>query len=112
MPNLEHELTKMAELKYLATFDLAHGYWQLPLGEDSKDLQPLVKPDRAFNLTNEFQETINAAINLHESLIEMRPSDMWSHAMGWLEDILVNLRPFLGSSNAYMSYLRSAWRTK
>lgn len=37
MPNLEHELAKLAKSLYFAIYDLSHGYWQLPLAKCSQE---------------------------------------------------------------------------
>lgn len=45
MPDLKHELTKLAGATVYATFALSHGYWQFPLNELFQECQSLVAPD-------------------------------------------------------------------
>lgn len=60
MPNLEQELTKLSDSRYFGTFDLSHGYWQLPLERKSQELQSFITPDGIYSPTRVLHGTTNA----------------------------------------------------
>lgn len=96
MPNLEHELTRLSESRYYATFDLSHCYWQLELDESSRSLQSFITPDGVYSPTRVLHGTTNAVTHLQSALSEILPTSLSSHFLHWLDDILLHDRTVPG----------------
>lgn len=88
MPNLEQELTKLTGSKYYATFDLSHGYWQLPLAKESQPSQSFVTPFTS-SPTRVLHGTANAVTHLQSSLTNSIPKALSAKILNWLDDILL-----------------------
>lgn len=50
MPNPEDLFAKLKKGKYLSKIDLAKGYWQIPMSEQSKDYTAFVTPEAQYRL--------------------------------------------------------------
>lgn len=90
MPNVEQELTKLANAQHYATFDLSHGYWQLPLHENSQALQTFITPDGLYSPTRVLHGTTNAVTHLQSCLTEILPETLVGAVLHWLDDILAH----------------------
>lgn len=88
MPNIECELGKLAKSKYFASFDLSHGYWQLPLDEGSQECQSFVTPDGVYSPTRVLHGTTNAVRYLQSALENMLLKPLGNQFLIWLDDIL------------------------
>jgi hypothetical protein len=63
MPHVESELSRLQSSKFFATFDLSHGYWQLPLAPESQECQSFITPDGVYSPTRVLHGTTNAVPN-------------------------------------------------
>ena len=90
MPNLEHELTKVATSRYYATFDFSHGYWQLELEQKSQVLQSFITPDGIYSPTRVLHGTTNAVTHLQSSLAAVLPPELRRQLLCWLDDALIH----------------------
>lgn len=88
MPNIEFELHRLAKATCFATFDLSHGYWQLPLHPDSQALQSFITPDGVYSPTRVLHGTTNAVAYLQSSLASVFSDDLKKSLLAWLDDIL------------------------
>ena len=70
MPNLEHELGKLSESHFFATFDLSNGYWQLQLDESSQASQSFITADGIYSPTRVMHGTTNAVTHLQSAFGE------------------------------------------
>jgi RNase H-like domain found in reverse transcriptase/Reverse transcriptase (RNA-dependent DNA polymerase)/Integrase zinc binding domain/Chromo (CHRromatin Organisation MOdifier) domain len=91
MPDFNSELVKMAGAKCFATFDLAQGYWQLPLHPDSQECQSFVCPDGVFTPNRVQHGTTNATFHL-QSIMEELMGDIKSKLTIWLDDNLAHTK--------------------
>jgi hypothetical protein len=62
MPHLESELAKLQGSTCFDTFDLSHGYWQLPLAPDSRECQSFITPDGVFSPTRVLHGTLTPKV--------------------------------------------------
>eukprot|EP00171_Calliarthron_tuberculosum_P002705 IDg2705t1 len=56
MPNVEHELHKLAKAVCYSNFDFSHAYWQLPLAKESQECQSFITPFGVFTPTRVLHE--------------------------------------------------------
>ena len=92
MPNLEQELTKLTDSRFFATFDLSHGYWQLPLDRNSQEVQSFITPDVIYSPTRVLHGTTNAVIHFQSSLAEITTPELRKRLLNWLDDTLLHDR--------------------
>lgn len=86
---IDDQLDSLAGYKYYTTLDLASGYYQIPLAENSKRLTAFITPDghyefnrMPFGLTNApatFQKTINRILG----------GARFKHAFAYMDDIII-----------------------
>lgn len=88
MPNIEFELHRLTKATCFATFDLSHGYWQLPLHPDSQALQSFITPDGVYSPTRVLHGTTNAVAHLQSSLASVFSEELKKSVLAWLDDIL------------------------
>lgn len=88
MPIIEQELLKPSGYTVYATFDLSHGYWQLPLEERSQSSQSFITPDGIFSLTRVLLGSTNAVLYLQSTLGTKLPPDLSQVLLRWIDDIL------------------------
>lgn len=96
MPNIEHELSKIAGSRFYATFDLSHGYWQLPLHDSSQASQSFITPDGIFSPTRVLHGTTNAVQYLQSTISSELPVDLRTRLLLWLDDALAHERTVEG----------------
>lgn len=92
MPIIEHELTKVAGSTCYATFDLSHGYWQLPLHESSRSCQSFITPDGIFSPTRVMHGTSNAVMHIMSTFTNIIPDKLKNVFMVWVDDILLHCK--------------------
>lgn len=86
---LEHELCKLRELGYFATYNLSNGYWQINLSKNSQELQCIITPDIIFTPSRVFPDTTNAIVHVRSPLINIFGGELSRHVLLWLEDVLI-----------------------
>ena len=72
LPRIEHCIDQVGKAKYVTTFDLLKGYWQIPLTESAKKLSAFVTPEGLYqyrvmrfgmqNAPTTFQRVINQIV--------------------------------------------------
>lgn len=94
LPRIEDQIDRLAGNRYFSALDLASGYYQIPLTEESKSKTSFVTPDGQFefnrmpfglaNAPAVFQRTINLVLgNLRYSI-----------ALAYMDDVLVPSESF------------------
>lgn len=110
MPNLEHEMAKLAGAEYFATFDLSHGYWRLPLSSDTQECQFFITPDGLFTPTRVLHGTANAVTHLQSPFPSIIPEELKENVLSWLDDILILLRlwtNYCSTCQKFSTFVRS-----
>lgn len=92
LPNIDDQLERLAECNLFTVLDLAHGYLQLPLADESKEKTAFVTQDETgqferlmFGLANgpaEFQRLMNTALGSLRNTV----------ALCYLDDVLIPSR--------------------
>ena len=88
MPRVEELIDTVGPATVILTLDLAKGYWQIPMAEDSKDKTAFIMPFGLFefevmpfglhNAPATFQRMINHVLR-----------DCWSFSRAYLDDIVI-----------------------
>ena len=89
MPNLEQELSRLSGSKFFANFDFSQAYWQLPLHEDSQQLQSFITPDGVYSPTRVLHGTTNAVTHLQSSITTILTPSLRKQTLLWLDDLLL-----------------------
>lgn len=90
IPNIEQELCKLSSACFFATFDLSHGYWQLPLSECSQECHSFVTLDKVYRPTWVPHGTTNAVIHQPSTVWALPPSNLTPVVLWWLNDIPIH----------------------
>ena len=48
LPRIEDCIDRVGQSKYVSTFDLLKGYWQVPLTERAREISAFVTPDGLY----------------------------------------------------------------
>jgi hypothetical protein len=89
MPYVESEVSRLHGSNYFATFDLSHGYWQLPLAVESQECQSFITPDGVYSPTRVLHGTTNAVTHMQSVLQEVL-LPLAEHLLAWLDDLLLH----------------------
>jgi Reverse transcriptase (RNA-dependent DNA polymerase) len=89
MPHVESELARLRGATCFASFDLSHGYWQLPLATESQEFQSFVTPDGVFTPTRVLHGTTNAVTHMQAVLSEVF-LPLHDHLLAWIDDLLLH----------------------
>jgi hypothetical protein len=89
MPHIESELARLCHSSYFATFELSHGYWQLPLAPESQECQYFITPDGVLSPTRVLHGTTNSVTHLQAVFHEAFGS-LAAHLLAWLDDLLLH----------------------
>ena len=88
MPRIEELIDTIGPAVVISTLDLAKGYWQIPMAEESKDKTAFTTPFGLF----EFQVMpfgLHSAPATFQRMINHVLRECWSFARAYLDDIVV-----------------------
>lgn len=89
MPNVEQETHSLPGSRCYATFDLSHGYWQLPLDKSSQSSQPFIRTDGIYSPTRVSYGSTNTMMYFQSTLASQLPSDLRCQIPYWLDNVLL-----------------------
>jgi hypothetical protein len=110
MPHVESELARLRGATCFASFDLSHGYWQLPLASESQECQSFITPDGVFTPTRVLHGTTNAVAHMQAVLSEVF-LPLNAQLLAWLDDLLLHAAhptDLLGYLREFFELCRSA----
>ncbi|XP_043064458.1 uncharacterized protein LOC122320329 [Drosophila ficusphila] len=90
VPRINHILEKLRQARYISTLDLKHGYWQIPMARDSRQITAFTVPGRGL-----FQWKVmpfglhSAGATFQRALDSVIGADMDPFAFAYLDDIIV-----------------------
>lgn len=87
MPHIENELSNLSSFRYIAIFDLSHGYWPLQLSKCLQEFQSLINPDGIYSPTRVLHGKTNVVIYLQSTLAAFLPGDLHPFVLWLLNDI-------------------------
>jgi len=88
MPRVEELIDTIGPAEVISTLDLAKGYWQIPMAEESKDKTAFTTPFGLF----EFKVMpfgLHSAPATFQRMINHVLRDCWSFARAYIDDIVV-----------------------
>ena len=89
MPSLESVVSEVAGDACFATFDLCHGYWQMPLHPDSQECQSFITQDGVYTPTRVLQGQTNA-VPYFQSAVSNIIKPLRDRILQWLDDLLMH----------------------
>lgn len=88
MPVIDDQLDRLSGKKLFTSLDLASGYHQIPVAEDSRHLTAFVTPDGNYEYTRMPFGLINAPAVFQQMMNKALGSKRFELAISYLDDIL------------------------
>lgn len=89
MPIIEDELTRLSGQAYFISLDLASGYYQVPISEQSKHLTAFVTPDGQFEFNRMPFGLANAPAVFQRMMNRILGSARFTKATAYIDDVLI-----------------------
>lgn len=89
MPVIEDEIARLSGQAYFITLDLASGYYQVPISEDSKPLTSFVTPDGQYEFNRMPFGLANAPAVFQRMMNKVLGSARFSEATAYIDDVLI-----------------------
>ena len=112
MPNLKQELHKMSRSTSHTNFDLLHAYWQLPLHENSQELQCFTTHDGVYSPTRVFHGTPNDVARRKSALSAIFLPKPGENRLSLLEYLLLHLRSLKSYLKLSIIFIPYVWNTE
>ena len=105
MPRAEDVLEEMGPAKYISTLDLARGYWQVPMAEDSKEKTAFTTP---FGLCmfNVMPFGLHTAPATFQRLMNQVLKECQGFSQSYIDDLVV----YSKSREEHLQHLRKVFR--
>lgn len=94
IPRIEDQIDRLAGSKYFCALDLASGYYQIPLAEQSKSKTAFVTPDGQFEFNRMPFGLANAPAIFQRTINVMLGNARFDTAIAYMDDILVPSKCF------------------
>jgi len=90
LPRINAILDKLRMANYISTLDLANGYWQVPLAEESRPLTAFTVPGMGlFQFTVMAQGLHSAPATFQRLLDQIIGPELEPHAFAYLDDLII-----------------------
>ncbi|CAG9122295.1 unnamed protein product [Plutella xylostella] len=89
MPVIEDELARLSGQAYFITLDLASGYYQVPIAEESKPLTSFVTPDGQYEFNRMPFGLANAPAVFQRLMNKVLGSSRFTEATAYIDDVLI-----------------------
>lgn len=89
MPVIDDEISRLSGQAYFVTLDLASGYYQVPISEESKHLTSFVTPDGQYEFNRMPFGLANAPAVFQRMMNRVLGSARYTKATAYLDDILI-----------------------
>lgn len=89
MPIIDDEITRLSGQGFFITLDLASGYYQVPIAEESKPLTAFVTPDGQYEFNRMPFGLANAPAVFQRMMNKVLGSDRFNKATAYIDDILI-----------------------
>lgn len=89
VPNFDEQLEVLQDSKIFASLDLAHGYLQMPLDEESRKKTAFITPDETGDFTRAMFELKNAPFYFSKLMQTVLEPLMNKTAVFYLDDMLI-----------------------
>jgi hypothetical protein len=95
MPRIDRALEELRGNKYFSSFDLASGYWQVPLTEQARELTAFSVPGKGhFEFTVVPMGATNAPAHFQRCMDLVLAGLAWTDCLVYLDDIIIYGRTF------------------
>lgn len=94
IPRMEDQIDRLAGNNYFSTLDLASGYYQIPISEDSKFKTAFVTPDGQFEFNRMPFGLANAPAVFQRAVNMVLGNSRYDTALAYMDDILVPSKTF------------------
>jgi Reverse transcriptase (RNA-dependent DNA polymerase) len=105
MPHLPDVINNFQGRQFFGSFDFLHGYWQLPLAENSQECQSIETPFGVFTQTRVLHGTTNATAHM-QACIEQLLKNIRDNVAIWLDDVA----PHGATETEYLDALEEFFR--
>lgn len=89
MPVIEDEIARLSGQAYFITLDLASGYYQVPISEQSKPLTAFVTPDGQYEFNRMPFGLANAPAIFQRMMNKVLGSARYTKATAYIDDVLI-----------------------
>ena len=104
MPQIEELIDTIGPAGVIATLDLAKGYWQIPMDEESKDKTAFTTPFALYEL-EVMPSGVHSAPETFQRIINHTVRDCWQSAWAYVDDIVI----FSQSWEEHLTHLRKVF---
>lgn len=87
LPRIDDQLDSLAGNKFYTTLDLASGYYQIPMSENSKRLTAFVTPDGHFEFTRMPFGLVNAPSTFQKTINNILGNARFKDALAYMDDV-------------------------
>lgn len=94
IPRIDDTLDKLGKAQFFTTFDLASGYWQIPLSESSKEISAFITPDGLYQYNVMPFGLCNAPPTFQRAMDLLLTGVQWQFAMVYIDDIIIYSKSF------------------
>lgn len=89
IPRIEDQIDNLSGFKYYTTLDLASGYYQIPMSEESKHLTAFVTPDAHYEFNRMPFGLANAPSTFQRTINKVLGNARFQHAFAYMDDIII-----------------------
>lgn len=89
LPRIDDQLDNLSGFKYYTTLDLASGYYQIPLTEQSKKLTAFITPDGLYEFNRMPFGLSNAPATFQRTINQILGNARFQRAFAYMDDIVI-----------------------
>lgn len=89
MPNIEDEIARLSGQAYFVTLDLASGYYQVPISDQTRSFTSFVTPDGQYEFNRMPFGLANAPAVFQRMMNRILGSSRYSGATAYIDDVLI-----------------------
>ncbi|CAF1009622.1 unnamed protein product [Brachionus calyciflorus] len=89
LPRIDDTVDALGGSKYFTTFDLASGYWQIPLNEESKSKTAFCANSKLYEFNVMPFGLCNAPPTFQRLMDDLLKNLTWKHCLVYLDDVIV-----------------------
>ena len=88
MPRIDDLIDHLGQAQFLSTLDLTRGYWQVPMGKDSRSKTAFVTPSGQFQFTV-MSFGLGGAPSTFQQMMDLLTKDTCDFAAAYLDDLII-----------------------
>jgi len=115
MPIVEEQLAKLSGNSYFTTLDMTSGYYQIPMGQESKKFTPFLTPDGLYEFNVMPFGLLNAPMVFQEVIMDLlRQLEHQRNIISYVDEVIIPSKTVdegLVILNEFLQAIRSAGLT-